>query len=128
MIAYPNHLNNIPLSRKKCRAEYNKGWFARHPGYDIGRKAQYRATHKVERRAYGAKQYQRLAELKPATGCTDCGFAGHPAALEYDHLPGRPKHDIVAHLKGGSWDKVLAEIENCELVCANCHRIGHVNR
>lgn len=71
----------------------------------------------------------RIDEIKLALGCTDCGFNSHPAALDFDHLPGFEKSDTVATLVGaGKLELALAEIEKCEVVCANCHRIRTAER
>ena len=71
----------------------------------------------------------RIDEIKLAFGCTDCGFNLHPAALDFDHLPGFEKSDTVATLVGaGKLELALAEIEKCEVVCANCHRIRTAER
>lgn len=62
-----------------------------------------------------------LAEAKDGP-CTDCGER-HPAvAMDFDHVSGE-KLLAVSRLKSASVARVLAELEKCELVCANCHRI-----
>jgi hypothetical protein len=41
--------------------------------------------------------------------------------LEFDHL--RDKlFSVGQDLSRRSWSSILAEIEKCEVVCANCHR------
>ena len=52
--------------------------------------------------------------------CTDCGERD-PVVLEFDHLRDK-EFDIGQALHTYAWPKVLAEIEKCEVVCANCHR------
>jgi hypothetical protein len=51
----------------------------------------------------------------------DCGLAD-PAVLEFDHVG--PKTMEVGKLVREAYrlERVVAEIANCELVCANCHR------
>lgn len=52
--------------------------------------------------------------------CVDCGEAD-PVVLDFDHL--RDKQlSIGQALKDSPWASILAEIEKCEVVCANCHR------
>ena len=53
--------------------------------------------------------------------CVDCG-EDDPIVLEFDHL--RDKRVNVSALANSAvpFDRVLAEIEKCEVVCANCHR------
>lgn len=55
--------------------------------------------------------------------CTDCGNQFPPFLLEFDHLPGFEKVFNLSDTAGRSVDEVIDEIEKCELVCPNCHRI-----
>ena len=65
-----------------------------------------------------------LAQMKLDSGCVDCGYAGHSAALHFDHLPGHEKRQNLSRMmRGYSRESVLAEIAKCEVVCANCHAI-----
>jgi hypothetical protein len=41
--------------------------------------------------------------------------------LEFDHL-GDKLFNIGAVLTYRNWASILAEIEKCDVVCANCHR------
>jgi len=45
--------------------------------------------------------------------------------MQFDHLPGYEKEGDVSVLiaRAYSLKKVLAEVEKCELVCANCHAV-----
>lgn len=76
------------------------------------------------------KTRDAVRELKMAKGCVDCGYRAHWAALDFDHLPGTTKVMDVAEMVRLSrpLDLILAEIEKCEVVCANCHRIRTVTR
>jgi hypothetical protein len=56
--------------------------------------------------------------------CSRCGI-NDIRVLEFDHVDpstksfsiARAMHDIV------SWDKLIAEIQKCQILCANCHKI-----
>ena len=74
-----------------------------------------------------AEQKARIDVIKVTTGCTDCGYSAHPAALEFDHVIG-DKVANVSRLIGSTWSRLEAEMEKCEVVCANCHRIRTVTR
>lgn len=65
---------------------------------------------------------ERIAALKLAEGCADCGYDSHPAALDFDHVRGE-KLFSVSRGAGYPWETVLEEIAKCEVVCSNCHRI-----
>lgn len=64
-----------------------------------------------------------LNEIKLESGCVDCGYDAHPAALDFDHLPDKEKLFGLGSALTRKLSAVLAEIDKCEVVCANCHRI-----
>jgi hypothetical protein len=78
------------------------------------------------------RQRQLLAyiqQVKLERGCADCGYNAHPAALDFDHLPGTEKlHRIATMAAGNCRAKIDAEMAKCEVVCANCHRIRTAQR
>jgi len=79
-----------------------------------------------QRRYQKAKAHQRkLALIKlMGGGCERCGFDESPAALEFHHIDPETKEFCVGEkLPCFSWDRILAEIAKCQLLCANCHRI-----
>lgn len=56
--------------------------------------------------------------------CADCGNRYPPCVMDFDHRDPRRKLHSVANLaKLGSEEKLLSEVEGCDVVCANCHRI-----
>jgi hypothetical protein len=68
--------------------------------------------------------------LKDGRVCADCGGTFHHAAMQWDHLPGRPKRRDVSNLvlRGFRRETILDEISKCELVCANCHAVRTFSR
>ncbi len=64
-----------------------------------------------------------MKKLKDAS-CKDCGGRFHHSAMHWDHLPSFKKVMNLARLMT-QVDRatMLAEIEKCELVCANCHAV-----
>jgi hypothetical protein len=68
-----------------------------------------------------------LANYKMSRGCVDCGYKGHPRALDFDHLSNK-SFTIGGKGREKEWKQLLAEIEKCEVVCSNCHRIRTHNR
>lgn len=54
--------------------------------------------------------------------CVDCGET-NPVVLEFDHVRGTKLFNVgEATSKGYSLKRVQAEVEKCEIRCANCHR------
>lgn len=71
---------------------------------------------------------EKVNALKIERGCADCGFNSHPEALDFDHLRDKKFSISSAFIGGLSLKKILVEIEKCEVVCANCHRIRTASR
>lgn len=85
--------------------------------------------HGEKRRARAKKFRAYVQAIKVERGCTDCGYNAHPAALDFDHLPGQLKLGRLAAMACGSALKTIhAEIDKCEVVCANCHRVRTAER
>ena len=62
--------------------------------------------------------------------CIDCGI-NDSRVLEFDHLPEYEKSfDIAKAISGStrSWSLIMTEINKCEIVCANCHKIRTADR
>lgn len=51
--------------------------------------------------------------------CVDCGESD-PVVLEFDHQ--RDKEINITHLLRGNFDRLVSEIDKCEVRCCNCHR------
>lgn len=64
---------------------------------------------------------QLIARLKQRP-CQDCGEVFPVECMDFDHVRGAKKANVSEMLHRPSAE-VLAEVEKCELVCANCHRI-----
>ena len=56
--------------------------------------------------------------------CSRCGRKFHPAAMDWHHRDPKTKEIAIGqHVYARA--RILAEIEKCDLICANCHRILH---
>lgn len=76
------------------------------------------------------KERQAILAAAKAKGCLDCGLVDldHPEIFEFDHVrPGKVKA-VSQYLTSGTVDQMLQEIDRCDLVCANCHRIRTARR
>ncbi len=65
------------------------------------------------------KRAERISKYKEERPCTDCGGFYKYWQMQFDHL--RDKEFAIGKMFGMKWERILAEIEKCELVCANCH-------
>lgn len=69
------------------------------------------------------KNREIIQKLKESTPCTDCKNYFPHYIMEYDHKEGFEKLASVSYLMANRGLKIImAEIEKCDLVCANCHR------
>lgn len=70
-----------------------------------------------------SKNLQEVRQYKADRGCSDCGERD-PIVLDLDHIDrGSKKFTLSNAVRlGVSIEKILKEIEKCEVVCANCHR------
>lgn len=82
-----------------------------------------------ERNRNRAKKYRDfISELKKVP-CVDCGGQFPACAMDFDHVVGVKKKDVSRLIDSHhSLETVLAEVDKCELVCANCHRVRTENR
>lgn len=78
---------------------------------------------------YAAKAKQRKREImeaislyKESTPCKDCGQKLKHYQMDFDHLNSKFLNISRMVKDGYSLQRILSEIEKCELVCANCHR------
>lgn len=57
--------------------------------------------------------------------CSVCGYNKCDHALELHHVDPSKKEFSLSKSRSYSKQKILAEIDKCVLLCANCHREVH---
>lgn len=75
------------------------------------------------------KWYKGLKHNKNCMACMQGPF--DECQLDYDHIPSRGVKfmDISRMVRlGYSREKIQLEIEKCQLICSNCHRLRTRNR
>jgi len=55
--------------------------------------------------------------------CVDCGGMFPAVCMDFHHARGVKTFRIADKLR--SKEAILAELEKCDLLCSNCHRIRH---
>ena len=82
-----------------------------------------RARARIKKRADRLKNENRRGVLDYLLDhpCVDCGETD-PVVLEFDHLRDKRLNVSAIMHRAVPFERVLAEIEKCEVVCANCHR------
>ena len=88
-----------------------------------------RTCNRLKAREWRAKIRVWLDQIKQQSGCVDCQFAEHPEALHFDHRPGEVKIGNISQMAFQvSKSSISAEIEKCDVVCANCHTLRTAER
>ena len=103
---------------KERSNQSNKTWQTSDSGVSSSRKAQV---------SYRAKRRSIIHEMKKNLSCVYCGVS-NPLCIDFDHIDRSSKLATPATMITGGykWKDVLAEIEKCQPVCANCHRMKSI--
>lgn len=75
------------------------------------------------------KRLRQVVSEKKNKPCEDCGKSYPPYVMDFDHRDPNIKEFNVGgscHMHGLA--KTLEEIDKCDVVCANCHRIRTFGR
>lgn len=88
----------------------------------VANKARYTASSKRNR----DKRDAWFQSLKLTCVCCCCGQSD-PRCLDFHHRDPNQKEDTISNLvkQGYSEKKILAEIDKCDVLCANCHIMLH---
>src|SRR2546425_1354527 len=105
---------------RTCFADYGARYYSEH-------RETARARLRANFLAARAENKRQLIEYLQAHPCIDCGETDI-IVLEFDHV--RDKRDNIATLVSSSrtWPRILAEVQKCEVRCANCHRLKTAQR
>lgn len=82
------------------------------------------SQRKAQRNYMRRKRLARRKIFFEGKKCERCEFADG-RALEYHHKDPNKKEFTIGQIMAMPIDKILKEIEKCELICANCHTIEH---
>jgi hypothetical protein len=76
----------------------------------------------ADRRRRRAERHRRLILALKKQPCRDCGQTYPPYVMDFDHI-GEKSGEVSKFVYTNGTATLLAEIEQCDVVCANCHRI-----
>ena len=80
----------------------------------------------VNQRTKERKKANKLKAVEYKGGkCQRCGYSKCMSALEFHHIDGDTKEDILSVLARRTFDKMMPELDKCILVCVNCRREIH---
>lgn len=101
------------MGRQYDQRYYNVRYYAAHRDLELER---------VKKRQAATLQWLRELRRRP---CDDCGESFPPYVMDFDHRD--PSKKLFAITTGSSYlrsrEKLIAEIEKCDIVCANCHAL-----
>ena len=107
---------------RSCQRAYHRLYYQRNKSRFITKNRRNKNRQRKRLRAilWGVKQQP----------CQDCGGSFHPWVMELDHRDGSTKTAAVANLvsKGCTDVRLLEELNKCDVVCANCHRMRTYQR
>ena len=112
--------SDMPFKDPEKRREYNRiyqrGWYRKN-----------RKRHQLSVNKVRQKRAQRFRDFKATLSCIRCGES-HPACIVFHHRDPKKKEfhvNATTIWKGVPMKRILAEIEKCDVLCANCHRKLH---
>lgn len=90
---------------------------------ELRRKRRNQKTYRWQKK----RRHRLKLELIQSRGgrCESCGYCAEPAALEFHHRDPATKEFGLANFHG-RLQMLLQEMDKCDLLCANCHRLRHV--
>lgn len=90
---------------------YNVAYYGRHRDQEISR---------VTRRQRATLEFLRQLRRRP---CADCAGVFSPWVMDFDHRdPSRKSFNVMSgRAMLMSRSRLMAEIDKCDIVCANCH-------
>lgn len=112
---------------RECARIYNLKYYNSHKKHY----AEYRFQNKEKRnrtnveisRRKRLERYLIIDKLK-SVPCNECGKIFPPYVMDFDHKdPSIKIADINAIVGRFSWKRVLEEINKCNVLCVNCHRM-----
>ena len=99
---------------KDCKKEYNKKYYSLTKDVHNPKRYARRTETRESLRDF-------LKEYKESRPCSDCGNFYPSFVMDFDHQS--DKSFNIGNGVAANLQVLIAEIEKCELVCSNCHRI-----
>lgn len=109
--------NGLQPFCRKCNSEYQKDWHQKN--------AVYRREQIYGRRKEIKEWFDNIRKDNNFK-CSVCG-ENRVATLDFHHRDPSKKDGNISVItqRGWSKSKILKEIEKCDILCANCHRMLH---
>lgn len=80
-----------------------------------------RSKYNIER----GQKHQHDAIVYLGGICRHCGYDDYESAFDIHHIDPTKKDNKFNQHRGWSWDRLKSELDNCILLCKNCHAAYH---
>jgi NAD-dependent dihydropyrimidine dehydrogenase PreA subunit len=114
-------------NNKEHRANYAKKWRELNPEKykEISLRSYEKRKEKTikENRENWQTRKINAVEYK-GNRCEDCKQTFPYGVYDFHHL--NPKEKDLSWRKTKNWESIKVELDKCVLLCANCHRIRHI--
>ena len=121
-------MSEIMKTCKRCGEEKPREEFYKLKGKQYDPEWDCRDSHcKTCRKQYQADRLrERKREAVEYLGgkCQDCGLVSHACVYDFHHRDPSQK-DFTLGKNFKSFASIKDELDKCDLLCANCHRIRH---
>lgn len=117
--------NKIEAKPKDVEIPEDKSWSSLSPYQRYYYKNRESEKERTKERTRRLKKWFR--NYKQKLSCEECGES-HRACLDFHHK-GEKEIEVskLVSRYNTSKDRILEEIEKCDVLCANCHRKRHAN-
>ncbi len=99
---------------RTCKSDYHKELYKKDPS----RKLKLLERNEARQHDIRLKVMDHLYK----NPCVKCG-EDNPLVLDFDHLEDKDFSISRAILRTYGWSRIEKEIQKCQVLCANCHRI-----
>lgn len=101
---------------KPCNHEYFAGYRSKY-----NKKEEIIEKRRKRDKASLQNRVKWIQDIKRDKPCVDCGKVYEPYCMDYDHLEDKVKSISRMVMESAPKERILKEIEKCELVCVICH-------
>jgi hypothetical protein len=108
-----NNSDGLDNLCKLCRREADRLTYSKHS-------YKYRKKIALKKKEARYRNHQFVLDYLLLHPCVDCGESD-PIVLEFDHKHTK-EYSVSNLIRDHSIEKIIKEIEKCEVRCANCHR------
>lgn len=117
--------------KEEASLKFKQRWATRRKAYEPARQKWAQENREKNLAYYRQRRVDFVAftnSLKEGKPCADCGEVYPPYVMDFDHVRGK-KRFTIGRMTNHRHERVLEEIEKCDVVCCICHRLRtHLRR